>query len=162
MCSSGTGTGPTLSGFDDGAPQSQSRKPKPFWFLLHPRGFTPHSTTPTAIPPSLQPTSVTTSSCSARTAAPATRTSAASALWASRESCASSHGAKLTKRTVMVPPARGLPSAPSSSACWACSCVAGLTSEASRKEPSRGTAPRVRGVQGNGGSPHQLLCLPSR
>nr|XP_030142205.3 netrin-G2 isoform X1 [Taeniopygia guttata]XP_030142206.3 netrin-G2 isoform X1 [Taeniopygia guttata]XP_041575559.1 netrin-G2 isoform X1 [Taeniopygia guttata] len=73
-----------------------------------------------------------TSSCCARTAAPATRTSAASAPWASRASCASSPAARRTKRTVTVPP---LPVPAWPLWRWArspCSCEAGQASEASQ------------------------------
>lgn len=89
-----------------------------------------------------------TSSCSARTAAPATRTSAASAPWASRGSCASSPGVKWTKRTVTVLPVPAAAWPPWPWGCSPCSCEAGWTSEAAEgAQPGRVT----RGTWGHRG-----------
>lgn len=89
-----------------------------------------------------------TSSCSARTAAPATRTSAASARWASRACCASSPAAKWTKRTVTVLPVPAAAWPPWPWGCSPCSCSAGWISEAARgAQPGRVT----RGTWGHRG-----------
>lgn len=91
-----------------------------------------------------------TSSCSARTAAPATRTSAASAPWASRACCASSPGVRWTKRTVTVLPVPAAAWPPWPWGCSPCSCQAGWTSEAAQGAQPGHVTPGTWGHRGDG------------